>query len=332
MEEQELQQTVTSPKPGGLLYHYTAQEGLQGILENKVIWATHVRYLNDASEFDLGWRKAWNTLLEKIGQRDTPNNGPSFKQSLITRHSVFLETMMRVDPLNPEYYTFCRTDDQRTDANKFGFEGDRIQWRGYSKGGRGFSMGFDSNALKTSLAEAGNALHSMKPCEYMEARQNEQINTLVDSHLDKFINEYSTTSIGTPEYKIGRSKKLTEFLLHMYLDFVEFGMFIKDQGFREENEWRATFLAEDRGKRSFRKGIFGLTPYLSIDLDLCKSTSPLKRIVVGPSPHKEAAVKAVKCSSKNLIFRSRVKAVLTASKLSHPKSPTATGKTVFGVD
>ena len=295
MEEQEGQENADRANPEGLLYHYTAQDGLLGILEKKSIWATHARYLNDASEFDLGWRKARSILLERIGQRDIPDGGRSFKQSLINRHNAFLETLARIDPLNPEFYTFCMTDDRASDPNNLGFEGDRLsQWRGYSRGGYGFSLGFDANALRRSLSESGDALQSIRPCEYVEARQNDKISALVDSHLDKFIAEYSTTSTGSAEYKIGRSKKLTELLIHMYLEFVEFGMFIKDHGFREENEWRATFLAEGRGKRAFRKGTFGLTPYLPVYLDLSKFPSPLKRIVVGPSPHKAEAVKAVK--------------------------------------
>ena len=33
------------------LYHYTSQKGLLGILKDQKIWATHVQYLNDSTEF-----------------------------------------------------------------------------------------------------------------------------------------------------------------------------------------------------------------------------------------------------------------------------------------
>jgi len=46
---EEQQQTISQAQPK-LLYHYTTQEGLLGILEKASIWATHYRYLNDASE------------------------------------------------------------------------------------------------------------------------------------------------------------------------------------------------------------------------------------------------------------------------------------------
>jgi hypothetical protein len=35
-----------------LLYHYTDATGLLGIVQSRAIWATHIRYLNDAQEFD----------------------------------------------------------------------------------------------------------------------------------------------------------------------------------------------------------------------------------------------------------------------------------------
>jgi len=53
MEEQEPQQAEVQPKPEGLLYHYTNQKGLLGILKEKCIWATHLRYLNDMSEGEI---------------------------------------------------------------------------------------------------------------------------------------------------------------------------------------------------------------------------------------------------------------------------------------
>lgn len=37
--------------PPPILYHYTDQHGLLGILKSKEIWASHTQYLNDAREF-----------------------------------------------------------------------------------------------------------------------------------------------------------------------------------------------------------------------------------------------------------------------------------------
>lgn len=35
----------------GLLYHYTSQHGLLGILGSQAVWATNTHFLNDPTEF-----------------------------------------------------------------------------------------------------------------------------------------------------------------------------------------------------------------------------------------------------------------------------------------
>jgi hypothetical protein len=42
---------VPDPASDNLLYHYTSEAGLRGILESDRIWATDVRFLNDDTEF-----------------------------------------------------------------------------------------------------------------------------------------------------------------------------------------------------------------------------------------------------------------------------------------
>src|ERR1035441_5092669 len=41
-------------RKASLVYHYTAAEGLKGIIENRCIWATNVNFLNDFSEYQYG--------------------------------------------------------------------------------------------------------------------------------------------------------------------------------------------------------------------------------------------------------------------------------------
>ena len=44
-----------SAKPEKLLYHYTDQTGLDGILSSGCMWATHFKFLNDSSEREHGF-------------------------------------------------------------------------------------------------------------------------------------------------------------------------------------------------------------------------------------------------------------------------------------
>jgi hypothetical protein len=72
MEEQELQPREEQAKPE-LLYHYTTQHGLLGILKQKCIWATHIRYLNDTSEGNIVSR----VIFEEFSSRY--NTAPLFQ-------------------------------------------------------------------------------------------------------------------------------------------------------------------------------------------------------------------------------------------------------------
>ena len=74
MEQQERQQS-TSQAQQELLYHYTTQEGLLGILRDKCIWATDIRYLNDTSEGQIFTK----LFLDELNQRPTtePEGPPS---------------------------------------------------------------------------------------------------------------------------------------------------------------------------------------------------------------------------------------------------------------
>jgi len=49
-ESEEQSQLSMQEAPDGLLYHYTDEKGLYGILDSGEIWATHYRFLNDLAE------------------------------------------------------------------------------------------------------------------------------------------------------------------------------------------------------------------------------------------------------------------------------------------
>ncbi|MGA3345583.1 MAG: HepT-like ribonuclease domain-containing protein, partial [Terracidiphilus sp.] len=64
VEEQEQRQTISQAQPE-LLYHYTTQEGLLGILKSRSIWASHIRFLNDTSEGKI-FLGAFTEILEEM--------------------------------------------------------------------------------------------------------------------------------------------------------------------------------------------------------------------------------------------------------------------------
>jgi hypothetical protein len=48
-----------------IIYHYTNQLGLLGIIEKRELWATKIHYLNDATEFSLVFK-----MIEGILERE----------------------------------------------------------------------------------------------------------------------------------------------------------------------------------------------------------------------------------------------------------------------
>lgn len=283
-------------KPEGLLYHYTDQEGLLGILESGNIWATHVRYLNDSSEFTLGWDKSWEKLLELVERSEYP-----LKDQLRRIYGRFRKVISG-SPEHSMYYVWCLTDDTSAKVGDLRFDGDRLsQWRAYSGGGHGFSLGFDAAALEGCFSTKCKVIYTLGRCEYDDTRQTSQIEALASKHLNDFLEKWKVyfeqlrdSSLSVVENLKKNSDYTIAPILEMYTEFIQFGAFIKHRGFLEENEWRFVFVSENPSDCSFRKSRFGLTPYLPVGLDFHAPLAPLRRVVVGPGPHKDEWVETAK--------------------------------------
>jgi hypothetical protein len=283
-----------SPKPQGLLYHYTDQNGLKGILENKQVWATHVGYLNDSTELHLGWSKAWGALFDLTAASDKPQ--------LEKVYSKFRDTIENY-PERRTYYVWSLTDDKSAESSDDKFDGDRLsQWRGYSGGASGFSLGFDVDVLEDSFCATTEPTMFFDRCEYSRALQDQRIGELASKHRQRFqqlwqnhLDQLVQGSVtrGSDEHKKNEDNLMSS-LIDIYADFVQFGMFIKHPGFKEEKEWRYVFLLEESSRCSVRSNSRGLVPYIPIGIDMSRSPSPLRRIVIGPGPHMSNAVETVK--------------------------------------
>jgi hypothetical protein len=98
---------------------------------------------------------------------------------------------------------------------------------------------------------------------------------------------------------------LKEFRRNALLGWIINASTFKDPAFSEEKEWRVVIVGSGRepsngekevldGSLKFRSGPLGVTPYVQFPLRLSSGSSPLRRIVVGPNPHMEESVNAVK--------------------------------------
>lgn len=251
-----------------VLYHYTTQQGLLGILSTRELWAGKIHFLNDSAEYKLGLRIAGSYLEQR--SREAVDSQER------ERIEVLREELRIVRSVN--VFVFSLTE-----------EGDLLsQWRAYGGTG-GFSIGFDSEKLTNSLADVPFRL---RPCLYAAEEQERAIGALVDKVMKS---EFSTER-GRPH----PTKPRTFIALRPGRVFgealAELAPVLKDKSFEEEKEWRliSTPVSVRNERVAFRQGQSFLIPYFRIPLSGEAEGNPIMRIVVGPTAEAELAKEAVR--------------------------------------
>jgi hypothetical protein len=272
MEEQERQQTTNQALPE-FLYHYTTEKGLYGILEEGCIWATHYRFLNDFTEC----LEAVDRLESKTQQLiSCPTGQTALAKKLKSKDRENWLDALKSRLRTSDMYVISLTNDSTNDSNSQK-PGDRLSlWRGYADDGRGFSLEFSHESLKEkvqSFATQKEMTFRFERCLYGKSPEEEEKIQAITTMWAGFV---STQNID---------------------DFLPFFAFIKNQSFFEEQEWRFALLRLPNCKSedpvAFHSGQFGQTPHVAVTLDFKSAGSPLKRIVVGPSPDRDHATEAL---------------------------------------
>jgi hypothetical protein len=240
-------------KPKELLYHYTTQDGLLGIVKNKEIWATHTQYLNDQREY----LHALKIVREEIKAVKNITTNPQHR-ALLNDMAVGLDG---IESINVCVCSFSKDRDSLP------------QWRAYSDATSGFAIGFSGKWLAELTATESFYL---APCIYEPLKQRELIRALVEEVLEENI-------AGTPwddENHIPRGGNLGAYL-HRYAPI------LKDPAFEDEKEWRV--ISRPRSCKSerfdFRPGRSTLIPYYKFPLTSESLPFEVREIVIGPTPH-----------------------------------------------
>jgi hypothetical protein len=314
MEEKELEQTADQAKPKGLLYHYTTIDGLIGILDSDCLRATHIRYMNDAQEF-----------LDALEHLDAFTN--EFDESLRPRIKDFVIGSVPTFVGRHGAYVASFTDDEAQLTESGTPPGDRLsQWRAYSGAGKGFSMGFDYNAVDKSgcgmsWGIQGSVAYFLA-CAYTPAEKRGffgRVGQPLAGQSKKDIEELAYALSPAGAELLMRPKEennppagsddvvasVRKRRFDMMLAYLINATLFKNPAFAEEKEWRIVvvpFGTSLQVKKTgdcagiqvkFRSGVVGITPYIDLPLLLNTPESPLRRIVVGPTPHMEEAVRGV---------------------------------------
>lgn len=253
-----------------ILYHYTTQGGLLGLMKSRKIWATNILFLNDSKEFN----HTIQLSLEFLKGDETVIGQDLYK----TVDHLFS------DPQAPEVYVTSLT----------AMRDQLSQWRAYCPNLGGYNIGFDTGKLK-EIAKAQGVL--LVPCNYDLEEQKKIIKNSINITRDTFNQKADANYNSDGKLDIDSFLELAgKTRLNYGLQLLLIAPLFKHPKFIEENEFRFIFYPKKGQikKVNFREGASTIVPYVEIDMAMqATDTIPIKEIVIGPTPNQELSKKSV---------------------------------------
>ena len=273
---------LSSARPP-LLFHYTSPTGLIGIAQSKVLWATHVKFLNDAKELGHAVDLARSAIDYRLG-------APTFAGHYAGPEQVFLQYLDR----------YAGTASSDIYVASLSRRGDQLsQWRAYCPPGGGYSIGFSSVQLD---AVAASQNFFLSPCVYDHDIQSAVVNEIIDCQLSAFRQRLANSGGAMP------SEEIERLAVEASREFSRYGPMLKHHSFDEEQEWR--LIGSSRGVSHpsirYRAGKNSVIPYL--EFQLCTNEHPdvlrkghddMLTVMIGPTRDREAAFFAVQSLGDN---------------------------------
>lgn len=258
-------ETVEARKLPEVIYQYTTDTGLKGILDAGQLWLSDIFYLNDPSELSNGVSYAAKILNDKA------ETGPPETQVFAKHFGDFLQRGL---PSTAHYFVCC-----------FSADGDDLgQWRAYADNGRGYAIGFDAKTLEDAFCKEDGVpvpTNSAFHITYDNAALSALHRQLVDNMF---------ALISMPRGKNLSSSVIAAYMrelsVSLSVQVLRAALFFKHDAYRNEQEYR--FMELHAGgsvpapsvKRRYRS--HELVRYREFDWRRL-GAGALKRIVVGPA-------------------------------------------------
>ncbi len=294
------------------LMHYTTASGLDGIVSNGSLWATHAAFLNDSEEikhfFDV---RLPSLVIREVQERadDLARDPEKVKtieadgglDFLVQQDTDSFVANLRKETLKlnqPHIFSMCAASQLRTLHN-----GLLSQWRGYGDDG-GYAIIFDASEFEKLLRQEGanflyqylnfadvfyNGVEAISQPSWPEVKEYESILKKGVAHL----------------VSGGRADEVDGF----YNAVTGLSCIYKHWGFAEEKEIRviaipmdtslaaeANAAGDNRSQKPLKTLIRRGMPVHYIELFATEQKQnitklPIKRVIVGP--HKDAEVRAI---------------------------------------
>jgi len=189
----------------------------------------------------------------------------------------------------------------------FSEQGDLLsQWRGYSNGMAGHSIGFDSVKLQ-EIAKDNSFL--LRKCIYDPEVQREKISVALDGLIDKHrmtADRIMTFPASNKTYIVP-----TPFIKDVKKELSLIFPLMKHNSFKEESEWRLISNGPLHLKKlSFRTGKSNIIPYAKLKLEELNENL-IKKVIVGHTPNKELA----RLSTKDFLSKANLNITVDESAI-----------------
>lgn len=260
------------PKAPEFLWHYTAANGLLGILSSDQLWATNTRFLNDSQEIAYGTDQAIGALATHNLDGRKPETcrfvrGLGDPSKPIIRD--FLDRTLEV-------FVAC-----------FCSKGDLLsQWRAYAgqDSAGGYAIGFQlPGALPAwALSAPGGHGFALRRVLYNQAEQEKTLHDLIQR------------MVGLLDVDPSDIERQNAFGKNLVDGLVEAATWCKHPAFEEEQEWRIVYVRNNdlnplQIKHRINRGL--VVPYVELTVPKRVGTNheylPVARINCGPGPDPE---------------------------------------------
>ncbi len=258
-------------QPPALLSHYTDQHGMLGILKNRQLWASNIRFLNDHMEYEWGM----NLLLADV----------------IRQKALYADDHERLEHLDAMTHSVDRLFPNTSQyvASWSDTHDDLSQWRGYS----GSSTGYEMRMPGATLRElATRQQYNFARCLYDGKEQINAAAEIVSTSLAEMVDDRAA------DRQYGEHVSSTDkFLLRL----LRLAPLFKHTAFAAEREWR--LIADFPGVEfapsfAIRAGRSMPIPYVCFELSMPPvgelPAIPLRidEITVGPCAEPQRAQQA----------------------------------------